>query len=316
MGHARLVLLLLTWQWFSPTRFAISADEPTVAALSPSAPIMLDITDRDPPSAEEWKSLHQEVSRGVVRDGGLADFSSKHIRVNGTRYWTTNATEGTVASYGKKSMENPQHFDRMGHIKGVEHSIDGNSWNAKYVVNSDALLKLTGNRFVEYAGVSADVAAAGAKQIEISFLVVDVPKELIIRQLNADVEALEYFDGLQTRLQQHRNLGLKKAFEKEPPTPQVVVGNVIVLSGAFARSWDLSTNASLRTVVTATGVKLELRGKKNEAITYGSPVVRCYRMYSVDFKVDDQGRPIRVEMLDGQGRKRIVPQVFDLTSEI
>ncbi|MDZ4684534.1 MAG: hypothetical protein SH850_05545 [Planctomycetaceae bacterium] len=309
-------MLLLVWHLLLLGRLTISADEPSVATPTPPAPIMLDITDRDPPSAEEWKSLHLEINRGLLGDGGLGDFSSKYIRVNGTRYWTTNATEGTLASYGKKITDNPQHYDRMGHIKGVEYSVDGNSWKGKYVVNSDALLKLTGNRFREYAGVSADVASAGAKQIEITFLVVDVPKEQIIRQLNADSEALEYFGGLLARLQQHRNSRLKKVLEKEPPTPQVVVGNVIVLSGEFSKSWDLAANGAIRNVVTATGVKLEINGRMNETITCVSPVVRCYRMYSVDFKIDDQGRPISVEVLDPQGRKKIVPQVFDLTPEI
>jgi hypothetical protein len=314
MRCASLVMLFGLWHLLLPVRRAGSADDPSVAP--PSTPIMLDITDREPPSAEEWKSLHQETNRGLFGDGGLGDLASKHIRVNGTRYWTTNATEGTLASYGKKITDKPQHYDRMGHIKGVEYSVDGNSWKARYVVNSDALLKLTGDRFLEYAGVAADVAAAGRKQIEITFLVVDVPKEQIIRRLNADIEALEYFDGLLARLQQHRSVGLKKVFEKEPPTPQVVVGNVIVLSGEFSKAWDLAANGAIRNVVTATGVKLEIRGQKNEAITYLSPVVRCYRMYSVEFKVDEQGRPVRVEVLDGQGRKRIVPQVFDLTPEI
>jgi len=325
MRRASLVGLLLMGQLLSPGRREVAAEVPPVAAPPvaapsvappPPAPIMLDITDREPPSAEEWKSLHQEVSRGLFGDGGLGDFAGKFIRVNGTRYWATNATEGTLASYGKKTTDNPQHYDRMGHIRGVEVSVDGNSWKARYVVNSDALLKLTGDRFLEYAGVAADVAAAGRKQIEITFLVVDAPKAEIIRRLNADVDALEYFGGLLDRLERHRNLGLKRAFEKAPPTPQVVVGNVLILSGELSKAWDLSADGAVRNVVTATGVKLQIRGQKNEAITYLSPVVRCYRMYSVDFKVDAEGRPIRVEWVDDQGRKRSVPQVFDLTSEI
>ena len=310
------IILFLIGHSLLPNRHALSADDAAVAAAAQPMPIMLDITDREPPTAEQWKALHLETNRGLFGDGGLGDFSSKHIRVNGTRYWTVNATEGTIASYGKKITDNPQHFDRMGHIKGVEYSVDDNSWKAKYVVNSDALLKLTGDRFLEYAGLTADAAAAGRKQIEITFLVVDVPKEQIIRQLNADVEALEYFDGLLTRLQRYRGLGLKKAFEKEPPTPQVVVGNVIVLSGEFSKAWDLAADGQIRNVVTATGVKLEIKGRMDEAITYLSPVVRCYRMYSVEFKVDEQGHPVRVEVLDGQGRPKRVPQVFDLTPEI
>jgi hypothetical protein len=277
-------------------------------------PILVDITDRAPPTDEEWKELHEEGSRGFG-DGGLGDFSSRIIRVNGTSYWTTNATEGTLASYGKKIVGKPQHFDRMGHITGVETAIDGNSWKAKYVVNSDALLKLAGSRFKEFAGVSADVAAAGKKQIEITFLVVDLPKEQVIERLNADVDALEYFDGLLTRLRQHRDRGLKAAFEKEPPTPQVVIGNVVVLSGEFSKAWDLKASAELRNIVTSNGAKLELTRNKNEVISYLSPVVRCYRMYSVDFKLDDKGNLIRHALKDSQGQKKLLPQVFDLTPE-
>lgn len=278
-------------------------------------PIMVDITDSEPPTADEWQDLHEEGSRGLFGDGGLGDFSSQTIRVNGTRYWTTNATEGTLASYGKKIIGKPQHFDRMGHIAGVETSIDGNSWKAKYVVNSDALLKLSGSRFKEFAGVSADVAAAAKKQIEITFLVVDLPKEQVIERLNADVDALEYFDGLLTRLRQHRERGLKAAFEKEPPTPQVVIGNVIVLSGEFSKAWDAKANAELKSVVTTNGAKLELSRNKNQVMTYLSPVVRCYRMYAVEFKMDDKGNLIRHTLKDGQGQKKLVPQVFDLTAE-
>lgn len=278
-------------------------------------PIMVDITDSEPPSDDEWNELHEQGSRGLFGDGGLGDFSSQLIRVNGTRYWTTNATEGTLASYGKKIVEKPQHFDRMGHINGVDSSIDGKSWKAKYVVNSDALLKLAGSRFEEFAGVAADVAAAGKKQIEITFLVVDLPKEQIIQCLNADVDALEYFDGLLTRLRQHRGRGLKTAFEKEPPTPQVVIGNVVVLSGEFSKAWDLKAHTVLRNIVTTTGAKLEITKDKDEAITYLSPVVRCYRMYSVEFKLDDDGSLIRRAFQDRRGQKKLLPQVFDLTPE-
>lgn len=277
--------------------------------------IMVDITDSEPPSDEEWEALHEEASRGLFGDGGLGDFSSKFIRVNGTRYWTTNATEGTLASYGKKIVEKPQHFDRMGHIKGVASSIDGNSWKAKYVVNSDALLKLAGSRFEEFAGVAADVAATGRKQIEIIFLVVDLPKEQIIERLNDDVDALEYFDGLLTRMRQHRGRGLKTALEKEPPTPQVVIGNVVVLSGKFSKAWDVKAHAVLRNIVTPTGAKLELTQNKDGAITYLSPVVRCYRMYSVEFKLDDEGQLIRRAFQNSRGQTKLLPQAFDLTPE-
>lgn len=314
----RVVWVPWCWMWlflFAGPGMLRSEDSAEELAPQPK-PILVDITDRELPDAEEWNELHEETGRGLFGDGGLGDFSSKFIRVNGTRYWTTNATEGTLASYGKKILDKPQHFDRMGQIKGVACAIDGNSWKANYVVNSDALLKLAGNRFLEYAGVAPEVAAAGKKQIEITFLVVDLPKEQIIRQLNSDAEALEYFDGLLGRLQQYRSLGLKKAFEKEPPTPQVVIGNVVVLSGKFSKAWDLAGNATLQNVTTPAGVKLAIAGQKNEAVTYLSPVVRCYRMYAVEFKVDEQGRPIRREVPDGEGRKKLLPQVFDLTPEI
>ena len=309
MGH---VLLLLTWATLSPSWHTAAAAEAATAAKGPE-PVMVDISDREPPSAAEWESLQKETTRALFGSGGLDDFSSSRIRVNGTRYWTANATEGTVASYGKKINSKPECFDRMGHIAGVAYSIDENSWKAKYVVNSEALVKLTGDRFQEFAGLTID--AAGKKQMEISFVVIDIPKDEAIRKLNLDIQALEYFEGLHSKAQQYRSLGIKKILAKEPPTPRVVLGNVMILAGDCSRALDVSVDGAIHALVTGDSVKLRVNGKNGETTSYLSPVVRSYRMYTVEFKTDEQGSLVRVELVDRQGRKRMLPQVFDLTPD-
>ena len=60
------------------------------------------------------------------------------------------------ASFGKMGPD--KRYDRFGHIEGVEFSVEQNSWKERYVLNAAALFKLTGSRFLEYAGVKADAA--------------------------------------------------------------------------------------------------------------------------------------------------------------
>jgi hypothetical protein len=318
MRRTSLVILLLTTTTAIP-RWRPAAGEERADPVQESdtvqtpIPVMVDVSEQDSPSEAEWASLQDENKRSLFGGGGLDDFSSKRLRVNGTRYWTANATEGTVASYGKKISGKQECYDRMGHIAGVSYSIDGNSWKARYVVNSEALVKLTGDRFEEFAGVSVD--AAGRKQIEISFVVVDVPKDEVIRRLNLDIEALEYFDALHSKARQHRSRGIKKILAKEPPSPRVVLGNVMILAGDCSRTFEASIDGAIHALVSGDSVKLLVHGKNGETTSYQSPVVRCYRMYTVEFKTDEQGNLVRRELVDSQGRTHDLPQVFDLTPE-
>jgi hypothetical protein len=58
------------------------------------------------------------------------------------------------------------------------------------------------------------------------------------------------------------------------------------------------------------GVELKLTKKNGEETTLLSPVVRCYRTYSIEFKSG------RVKMKDANGKVHEVPQVFDLTPDL
>jgi hypothetical protein len=181
--------------------------------------------------------------------------------------------------------------------------IDRNTWMAKCRVNAQALLQLTGKaRFQEYAHASFDVAASNKSQIDVTFVVADVPKSKIVKLLNSNVDALAYFDGL---LRQDAGV-----FRKQPQ-PRVVLGNIILLTGEFTSQYESSADGKLHSVITDDGVELSVTNSRGETTHLLSPVVRCYRMYNVDFETDENGDIVRRERKNSEGRA--LPVIFDLT---
>lgn len=278
-----------------------------------SQPVMVDITNREPPSKEEWNSLHQKAESANLL-GSLADFRSKTIAFMNTRYYTANPAEGTLASFGK--MDSSKRYDRYGHIAGVEYAVDENSWKQHYVMNAAALLKLTGSRFMEFAGVSVEAAMHDKRQIDVTFVGTAVPKDEAIRRLNADLDALEYLSTLERKYAEYQGKTNKLFAGDAPPAPKVVLANVVMLNGNFAKALDASVDGKLHSKVLDDGVELQITKQNGEEVTLLSPVVRCYRTYSVEFKKGPDGQPVWVETRDANGQLHQVPQVFDLTPDI
>ncbi len=286
--------------------------EKAAKLLEGMQPVMIDITDRAPPSAEEWQARQEEGQRGGML-GSLADFGSKTITFMNTRYLTANPAEATLASFGK--MGAGKRYDRFGQIQGVEFSLDQNQWKQKHVLNAAALFKLAGSRFLEFAGVTLEAAVDDKRQIEVTFVGTTVPKDEAVRRLNADPAALEYLEALQLRradFDKH-----KKLFGGEaPPAPKIVLANVVMLNGNFSKALDASVDGKLNAKVVGDGIELKATKKDGEEITLLSPVVRCYRTYSVEFKTDAGGLPIHISVPDREGKPHTVGQVFDLTPDL
>jgi hypothetical protein len=310
IGPSAFLLMFMVLSGRTPAH----SEEPagSISLLHGMEPMMVCCTKRDPPTQQEWTALSQDTQRGGFL-GGIADFKSRTIAFNNSRYFTLNATEGTLASYGKMGAD--KRYDRFAQIDGVEFSVDQNSWKERYVMNAAALLKLTGSRFLEYAGVTLDTAVDKNRQLDITFLGTNVPKDKVIRQLNNDVQALEYFDTLQQKQgsYDHDNFKLVKS---APPAPKVVLANVVMLTGDFSNALNADVDASLNSRVLQDGIELKLTTKNGEQMTLLSPVVRCYRSYSVEFKTDAGGNLLREQRSDRDGATHLVPQIFDLTPDI
>lgn len=302
---AALWLVLLASMNAAPAAGEEKLSAETERLLAAMNPVALDVTDRELPSDAEWDSLHEDEARGLF--DGLSDFYSKTVAFMNTRYYTANPAEGTLASFGK--MGSDKRYDRYGQIRGVEFSIESNSWKQRHVLNAAALFKLAGSRFLEYAGVGIDVAARDRRQIEVTFIGTNVPKEEAIRKLNDDIEALEYLDGVRAKRAEYDRNSFK-LFSKAPPEPKIVLANVVMLDGKFAKALEASIDGKLHSRILDDGVELKVTKKTGEETTLLSPVVRCYRTYAIEFKKD------RVDLRDRQGRVHNVPQVFDLTPDL
>lgn len=292
------------------------AEDPQAApasALDSMQPVMVSLEDREAPSDEEWESLQTEVGRTLF--GGLNDFRSSTISFMDTRYFTYNRAEGTLASYGK--MDDKKRFDRYGHIAGVEYDVASNSWKERYVLNAAALVKLTGKgKFEQFTGVSLDTAVNDRRQIEVTFLGTMVPKDEAIRRLNADVDALEYLAALYERRTQHEQKGLTLLAGAAPPRPKVVLANVIMLDGKTSKVFEGNLDGKVKTVIHGIGGELKLVKQRGEETTLQTPVVRCYRTYSIEFKTRGGGQLERVTRTDSKGHDHQVPVVFDLSPDL
>jgi len=278
-------------------------------------PVMVPVTDGELPSIEEWDALHTDTERAGLF-GSLGDLKSQTISFMNTQYFTANRAEGTLASFGKLNAK--KGFDRFGHIANVEFDVPTNSWKQRYVLNAAALLKLTGKaRFKEVAGVELDTAVSDRRQIEVTFVGTMVPKDEAIRRLNADVEALDYLLAVQTkRMQYKKNKFNLFGSSTPPPEPKVVLANVVMLDGKASQAFDGSVNGTAQTIIHGIGGGLKLSKQGSEDVSLLTPVVRCYRTYSIEFKTDAEGKLELATRTGSDGRARQVPVVFDLTPDL
>jgi hypothetical protein len=79
---------------------------------------------------------------------------------------------------------------------------------------------------------------------------------------------------------------------------------------------DASVGGKLYSRIIDDGVELKVAKQNGEEITLLSPVVRCYRTHTVEFKTDANGNLAAFELVDSKGQHYRVPQVFDLTPDI
>ena len=318
MRHACTFLTLLTlclagWG-AAPAALADDTDAAEADAVEGMEPVMVSLNERDAPSEEEWESLHEETQRAGFF-GGLSDLKSQTVSFMDTEYFTTNRAEGTLASYGK--MDGKDRFDRYGHIAHVEFDVAQNSWKEHYAVNAAALVQLTGQaRFAEFAGVELDTAVRDRRQIEVTFIGTMLPKDEAIRRLNADVDALEYLGSLHEKRARYDKKSIKLLAGSAPPKPRIVLANVVMLDGKSSQEFEGSLGGKAKSVIHGVGGGLKVVKSGGEEVSLLTPVVRCYRTYSIEFKTNDDGALVRVPIKDQQGRRRQVPVVFDLTPDL
>jgi hypothetical protein len=90
----------------------------------------------------------------------------------------------------------------------------------------------------------------------------------------------------------------------------------MMLDGKSAKVFDGNVGAKAESVIHGIGGELKLVRQSGEEIKLLTPVVRCYRTYSIEFKTDGDGRLERVTRTDSKGHDHRVPIVFDLTPDL
>jgi hypothetical protein len=95
-----------------------------------------------------------------------------------------------------------------------------------------------------------------------------------------------------------------------------VLANVIMLDGKSRKLVEGSLGGQAESVLHGVGGGLKVAKSGGESISLLTPVVRCYRTYSIEFKTKANGNLDRVVKLDRTGQSRNVPVAFDLTPDL
>jgi hypothetical protein len=100
-----------------------------------------------------------------------------------------------------------------------------------------------------------------------SFEIVGVRLEQsdVIAALNADTEAINYFDYIQG----------------QGEAPCVVLENLMLTNYAAAQTTTVGVGASADTVLSTESVKAQVDTERTTSTELAAPVIRCYQMYQV-----------------------------------
>ena len=125
---------------------------------------------------------------------------------------------------------------------------------------------LVGNRQAwQIVDLAAQLSAGRQQEVAFEILGMRLDQSDVIKALNADSDALSYFDYLR---QQHE-------------TPCLVLENIIFTSYAAAVEGNLTLGGKAKTILTSDGLGARTERRRSSFTQFAAPVIRCYQPYEV-----------------------------------
>jgi hypothetical protein len=214
---------------------------------------------------------HQERRLGIFKKGPAEDLKADIVEEQSGVYHTPNRTQALLGTYGKMVDGNRLlgRLPRFEH-RGLVQQLD----RVRRFVTVQRQGRDRGKDFLSFVGKRlawqvVDVAGqvSGGRESEVDFEIVGtrLDQSEAIKAINADADALNYFDYLQ----------------KNKETPCVVLENVVFTSYSAANGSSLNLAANANVATTAIGAEAKVAGQRSGFTQFTSPVVRCYQTYKV-----------------------------------
>lgn len=242
----------------------------------------------DMPSPDEAADEGDDRDRailGLFHKGPAEDLKAEIVQEQSGVYHTPNRTQAVLGTYGKMIEGNRllghlprfehrgimQHFDRVRRFTTVQRQGRG---------SGNDFVSLVGNRQAWQVVELTGQASAG-RQNEVTFEIVGVRLDQTdaIKALNADADALNYFDYV----------------SKNKEVPCLILENLVFTSYAAAQNTTVNLGAKAKTALTGDGAAAGLQTQRTTFTQFTSPIVRCYQMYQVKLH---QNRVVELVVLE------------------
>jgi len=207
----------------------------------------------------------------VFRRGPAEDLKAKIVEEQSGIYQTPNRTQALLGTYGKMVEGNYllhrlARFEHRGFLQQLDQV---RRFTTVQRIGSGAgedFVSLVGNRQAwQIVDLAAQISAGRHQEVTFEILGVRLDQNDAIKALNADDDALDYFEYLRQQKQ----------------TPCLVLENLVLTSYSATLGSNLHAGANAEIELTSDGVRAQLDSQSGSFTRLTSPVIRCYQAYEV-----------------------------------
>ena len=223
----------------------------------------------------DWPAAtKQHASRGALgffREGSAEDLKAEIVNEQSGVYHTPNRTQAVLGTYGKlvngnKFLGRLHRFEHRGLIQWIDRVRRFTTLQRRGRNAGQDFLSFVGNRLAwQVVDLAGKVSGGGHQEVEFELIGTRLDQSDVIRALNADTEALRYFNYLR----------------ENGEVPCVVLENIVMANYAASRGSHLNLQGNASMALTSEGVGGQLDRQRESSTQVLSPLIRCYQMYEV-----------------------------------
>ena len=208
---------------------------------------------------------------GFFREGSAEDLKAEIVKEQSGVYHTPNRTQAVLGTYGKlvsgnKVLGRLPRFEHRGLIQQIDRMRRFTTVQRRGREMGKDFLSFMGNRrawqFIDLAG---RISGGGQQEVEFELVGTRLDQSDVVRALNADAEALHYFNYLR----------------ENGETPCVVLEAIVMANYSASRSTQLGLQGNANLAITSDGVGVQVDRQRESSMQLVSPVIRCYQMCEV-----------------------------------